>query len=58
MAIGLRLKFAGATQQQYDALHGALNVDNEPPEGLIFHSAGPIDGGWGGHRLLGVTRSI
>jgi hypothetical protein len=47
MAIGLRIKFAGATQQQYDALHGALNVDNVPPEGLIFHSAGPIDGGWG-----------
>ena len=47
MAIGLRIKFVGATQNQYDALHGAMNVDGDPPEGLIFHSAGPIEDGWG-----------
>jgi hypothetical protein len=24
-----------------------MDIDGNPPEGLIFHSAGPIDGGWG-----------
>jgi len=47
MAIGLRLKFDGGTQDQYDAVHGRLGVDDNPPEGMIFHSAGPIEGGWG-----------
>jgi hypothetical protein len=47
MATGLRLKFAGGTQDQYDAVHEHLNIDADPPEGLIFHSAGPIDAGWG-----------
>lgn len=47
MAIGLRLKFEGGTQDQYDALHGHMGIDDDPPEGLIFHAAGPIDGGWG-----------
>ena len=47
MAVGLRLKFAGGTQEQYQAVHGHMNVQNDPPEGLIFHSAGPIDEGWG-----------
>ena len=47
MATGLRLKFDGGTQQQYDAVRRHLNVDGDPPEGLIFHMAGPIEGGWG-----------
>ena len=48
MAVGLRIKFDRATQDQYDAVHGHMDVDGDPPEGLIFHSAGPLDGGgWG-----------
>jgi hypothetical protein len=47
MAVGIRQKFAGGTQEQYDTVHSHLNVDGDPPEGLIFHSAGPIDEGWG-----------
>ena len=47
MAIGLRLKFAGGTQEQYIAVHDHLNIESRPPHGLIFHSSGPIDGGWG-----------
>lgn len=46
MAVGLRIKFAGGTQQQYDATHGHMEIDSNPPEGNIFHAAGPIDGGW------------
>ncbi len=47
MAVGIRLKFDGGTQEQYDAIHGHMNIDAQPPAGMIFHSAGPIDGGWG-----------
>ncbi len=47
MAIGLRLKFSGGTQEQYDAVDEQIQVDSDPPEGLIFHSAGPIEDGWG-----------
>jgi hypothetical protein len=47
MAVGIRIKFSGGTQQQYDAVHGQMNVDGNPPEGLIFHAGGPIEDGWG-----------
>jgi hypothetical protein len=47
MAIGLRIKFSGGSQEQYDAMHAHMNVDDDPPEGLIFHAAGPIEDGWG-----------
>lgn len=46
MAVGLRLKFDGGTQEQYDAIHSHMDIDHNPPEGLLFHSSGPIDGGW------------
>jgi hypothetical protein len=47
MAVGIRLKFSGGTQEQYDTVHNHMGIDANPPEGLILHSAGPIDGGWG-----------
>jgi hypothetical protein len=47
MAVGIRLQFSGGTQEQYDAIHSHMNVESAPPQGMIFHSAGPIDGGWG-----------
>jgi hypothetical protein len=47
MAVGIRLKFDGGTQEQYDAVDKRIDSDGNPPDGLIFHSAGPIDGGWG-----------
>jgi hypothetical protein len=47
MPVGLRLKFEGGTQEQYDAIHSHMDIDGNPPQGLIFHSAGPIDDGWG-----------
>ncbi len=47
MAVGLRLKFPGGTQQQYEAVHRKMDIDANPPAGMIFHSAGPIEGGWG-----------
>ncbi len=47
MAVGIRLKLAGVTAEQFDKLHAAVNPVGNPPEGMIFHSSGPIDGGWG-----------
>jgi hypothetical protein len=47
MAVGIRLKFEGGTQEQYEAVHSHVDVEGSPPAGMIFHSAGPIEGGWG-----------
>jgi hypothetical protein len=47
MAIGLRVRFDGGTQEQYDAVNAQMDVENETPDGLIFHAAGPVDDGWG-----------
>lgn len=47
MAVGIRLKFAGGTQEHYDAAHAVMEIVSNPPEGMIVHSAGPVDGGWG-----------
>jgi hypothetical protein len=47
MAVGIRLKFPGGTREQYETVHGHMDIDGDPPEGLIFHSAGPIEEGWG-----------
>lgn len=47
MAVGIRIKFAGGTQEQYDTTQQHMGIDTDPPEGLIFHAAGPIEEGWG-----------
>ena len=47
MAIGIRIKLPGITQEQFDQGHDHINPDRTPPKGLIFHASGPIDGGWG-----------
>ncbi|HEY5977796.1 MAG TPA: hypothetical protein VIT85_08050 [Solirubrobacterales bacterium] len=47
MAIGLSIRFADGTAEQYEAVHEQMGVESDPPEGMIFHAAGPIDGGWG-----------
>ncbi|MGB9111374.1 MAG: hypothetical protein WCF24_01455 [Acidimicrobiales bacterium] len=45
MAVGIRIKLQGVTQEQFDAIDAA--VGKGPFDGLIFHASGPIDGGWG-----------
>lgn len=47
MAVGLRIKFNDGTQEQYEAVNAQMNVEGDPPDGLIFHAAGPIEDGWG-----------
>lgn len=52
MAIGAWFEAAGFTQETYEAVSAA--VGTEPPDGAIFHIAGPIDGGW---RVIEVWES-
>ncbi len=47
MTIGIRIKLPGVTQEQFDAAHDHINPERTAPKGLVFHSSGPIDGGWG-----------
>ena len=47
MAVGIRLKLAGATAEQVDKLNAAIDPDGDAPDGLIFHASGPVDGGFG-----------
>jgi hypothetical protein len=44
MAIGIRGTLQGVTQEQFDSMDRAVGED--PPDGLIFHASGPVDGGW------------
>jgi hypothetical protein len=46
MAVAIRLKLAGGTREQYDTVHGHMGIDENPPAGMIFQSAGRVDGGW------------
>src|SRR5947209_20247026 len=47
VAIGIRIKLAGVTEEQFDAAHDHINPDRSNPQGMLFHASGPIEGGWG-----------
>jgi hypothetical protein len=47
MTIGIRIKLPGITKEQFDAAHDQINPTRTAPNGLLFHSSGPIEGGWG-----------
>ena len=47
MAVGIRIKLHGITQEQFDKGHDQINPDPTPPKGLLYHASGPVDGGWG-----------
>jgi hypothetical protein len=47
MAVGIRLKLDGGTAEQIDQLNVVIDPDGNPPDGLLFHASGPVDGGWG-----------
>lgn len=45
MAVGTTTRFSeGMGADQYDAVTEKLGLADEPPEGLIFHSAGELEG--------------
>jgi hypothetical protein len=47
MAIGIRMKLEGGTAEAIDRINAEVDPDGNPPDGLIFHASGPVDGGWG-----------
>jgi hypothetical protein len=47
LAVGIRVKLPGMTQEEFDSGHDHINPDRSAPPGLLFHASGPIDGGWG-----------
>ncbi len=47
MAVGIRIKLADVSAEQFDEVEAAVNAREDHPDGLIFHASGPIDGGWG-----------
>jgi hypothetical protein len=36
----------GVGTQMYDGVQAEMDIANDPPEGLIFHWAGEVDGKW------------
>ena len=58
MAVGIRIKIAGVSAEQFDRLNAAVDPDSNPPDGLIFHASGPVDGGWGVLDFWGVARAF
>jgi hypothetical protein len=47
MAVGIRIKGTGWTREQIDKINAHIDPDSNPPDGLIFHSSGPLEDGWG-----------
>ena len=47
MAVGIRIKFTGLTQAEFDVVNKHVDPASNPPKGLLFHASGPIDEGWG-----------
>jgi hypothetical protein len=45
MTVRIHTNLAAVTQEEFDAVH-KLVMAGDPPKGLIFHSSGPVDGGW------------
>jgi hypothetical protein len=45
MAIGMITRLPeGVGAAQYDAVTGSIGIAQDPPDGLIFHSAGELEG--------------
>ena len=47
MAVGIRIKLPGVTQEQFDKVNAEVDPKSDPPKGLLFHASGPVEGGWG-----------
>jgi hypothetical protein len=47
VAVGIRIKFVGVNQEQFDRINKHVDPGSNPPKGILFHASGPIDDGWG-----------
>jgi len=55
MAIVLHQELAESSIENYDAVAERIRIDSDPPEGLIVHSASPMEGG--GVRIVDIWES-
>jgi hypothetical protein len=46
MAVGINVTLSGATGEMFDRVNELIDPQSNPPEGLLFHASGPVDGGW------------
>jgi hypothetical protein len=48
MAVAIRVTNfpEGPSTQMYDGVNAEMGVDENPPDGLLFHWAGEVDGKW------------
>jgi hypothetical protein len=45
MTVRIHTTLLGINQEQFEAIH-KLIMAGESPNGLLFHSSAPIEGGW------------
>jgi hypothetical protein len=45
MATIMVMRWDGVTEEQYDAVMERLRLDEDPPDGGMFHFAGAVEGG-------------
>ena len=46
MATGMLIEFNDMDEKRYERVNELLGLYQNPPKGLLLHSAGPIPGGW------------
>lgn len=46
MAYAVKTEASEVTPEMYDAVAAKVDVENNPPEGLIVHTAGQAESGW------------
>lgn len=46
MAIGAIFEGASVSQAQYEQVRDQVAPGNRPPPGMLYHAAGPSEGGW------------
>jgi hypothetical protein len=54
MAVAMLLEWPGQSKEQYDELMKRVALETDPPDGGLFHVAGPMPGGW---RVVDVWES-
>ena len=54
LAVAMLLEWPGETQEQYERLMEFVKLESDPPNGGLFHVAGPMPGGW---RVLDIWES-
>ena len=47
MTVGMRVKLPGVSQEQFEKADSQIDIQSNPPKGLVFRASGPVEGGWG-----------